>query len=172
MKSRVVITYRDQNGEIIENPVEGQRAYSPEANKLFLYTNGNWEEISGDVNLGMSLYDLNKQAIAQLPCLNEEGMISAKKTINDYGNTINNNFYMLLCREANYYTLFNINRENSELENFGELVLECATDLGALKSVELTEDGNAIEIWVHCANREPDVMYLFGYDAGVVECIL
>jgi hypothetical protein len=118
----------------------------------------------------MNIYDLNKQLISQCPCLDKEQMCDAKDTINDYGKNTNNKYYMLLCKDISYYTLFNIDFETSALEDFGSVVLDCATDIGAIKAVDQVEE--AIEIWVHPEGGEPLVMYLFAYDMGVVRCTL
>lgn len=123
-------------------------------------------------NLQMNLYDLNKQIISQMPVLDADGLERAVRIINDYVGDTEQTFYMLLCRDINYYTLFH--RVNTLIEpDVGSSVLECTTDIGAIKSVEETGDG-AIEIWVEPSedNTEPVAMYLFGYDMGVVECTL
>ena len=60
MKSKIKIDYYDQNGDIITNPVEGQKAFSKETQKLYIYTNGEWKLVEGDINLGMNIYDMNK----------------------------------------------------------------------------------------------------------------
>lgn len=121
-------------------------------------------------NLQMNMYDLNKQLISQLASLDKAQMLDAKNIINDYAKNIGNKYYMLLCRDINYYTLFDIDLDNMGLENFGEVVLECATDIGAIKSANEAE--GAIEIWVHSAEQEPLAMYLFAYDTGVVKCTI
>ena len=128
------------------------------------------EETKVSGNIQMNIYDLNKQLISQFACFGKEQMSEAKETINFYGKEANNEYYMLLCRDINYYTLFNINPDASTLENFGGLVLECATDIGAIKAVERVE--GAIEIWAHPIDGEPLAMYLFPYDTGVIKCTL
>ena len=77
---------------------------------------------------------------------------------------------MLLCREENYYTLFKLTRDNSGLANIASEVFECVEDIGAIKSVEPVD--GAIEIWAHPVDGDPVAMYLFPYDAGVIECTL
>jgi hypothetical protein len=36
MNAKIKINYMDENGNVIENPVEGQKAYSPETKKLYV----------------------------------------------------------------------------------------------------------------------------------------
>ena len=126
------------------------------------------EEVKANGNLQMNLYDLNKQIISQMPALDEEGVERALMTVMAYIKNTENKFYMLLCRDINYYTLFNISTNITEPYACEE-VLACAKDLGAVKSVEVN-DNNAIEIWVQGEDDEARVMYLFPYDGGVIEC--
>ena len=128
------------------------------------------EEMKVAGNIQMNIYDLNKQLVSQCPLLDKEQMYDAKDTINDYGKNTNNKYYMLLCKDISYYTLFNIDFEIPALEDFGSVVLDCATDIGAIKAVDRTE--GAIEIWVHPEEGEPLAMYLFAYDMGVVPCTI
>lgn len=173
MKARVVITYRDQDGNEILSPEEGQKSYSPETNKLYVYTNGNWEELNTETNLQLNMYDINKQLISQMPVLTQEQSLEARKDIQTFLEETHNKFYMLLCRDINYYTLFNlINESQSPICTAEDEIWACAEYIGDIKSVERKE--GAMEIWVqpHENNSEAIVMYLFGYDAGVIECVL
>lgn len=173
MNAKVRITYRDKDNNEILKPTDGEKAYSPETKKLYQWSAdaGEWKLLDAGVNLGMTTYDLNKQLIGQMGVLDSEGLTTAIDILTAYAKTSDNIYHMLLCRDINYYTIFKIDILNEEAEGFGEVVLDCATDIGAIKSVENTEDG-AIEIWVHPVDSEPVVMYLFPYDAGVVECTL
>ena len=128
------------------------------------------EETKASGNLQMNLYDLNKQIISQMPTLDEDGIDLALMTIAAYIKNTENKYYMLLCKDINYYTLFNISTTITEPYACEE-VLACAGDLGVLKSVEVN-DNDAVEIWVQDEQGEAMVMYLFPYDAGVVECTL
>ena len=128
------------------------------------------EETKASGNLQMNLYDLNKQIIAQMPALDEEGIEYSLMTIMAYIKNTKNQFYMLLCKDINYYTIFNISTAITEPYACEE-VIACAREWGVIKSVEIT-DNNAVEIWVQDEDNEARVMYLFPYDAGVIECIL
>jgi hypothetical protein len=95
-----------------------------------------------------------------------------KILIRDFILKTQNKYYMLLCRDINYYTLFAIDAfRNTEeiLENV--MIDECITRyMGDIKSIELTEAGDAIEIW-YTAPDDTYVMYFFPYDAGVIVCV-
>lgn len=125
------------------------------------------EETSG---LQLNLYDLNKQFISQIPDLDDDGIEVALMTVMAYMKNTENKYYMLLCRDVNYYTLFNVSSAITEPYACEE-VLACAGDWGTLKSVEINEN-DAVEIWVHNEQEGPMVMYLFPYDTGVIECAL
>ena len=170
MNAKINITYRDKDGNIIDNPIEGQSAYSPETKKLYVYSEGEWKMVTGETNFGMTMYDLNKQIIAQMGVLEGMAREQAHLLITDTVATSEQIYFMLLCRDINYYTLFKLDKDNSGLCNVASEVFECAEDIGALKSVESVE--GAIEIWVHPTDKDPLAMYLFPYDAGVIECTL
>ena len=114
-------------------------------------------------NLEMNLYDLNKQLVSQLPEFTD-----AKSRVEDFKKD-NVGFYMLLCRELNYFTLFQITSDAPKEDNFADVVVECANTIGVIKSAMENDDG-AFEIWVTNAENESFVMYLFNYDGGVVPC--
>lgn len=171
MNAKIKITYCDENGNEILNPTEGQKAFSPQTKKLYCFTNGEWKLLEGDINLGMTIYDLNKQVISQMGVLEGTAREEAHLHITDMAACSNNTYFMLLCREMNYYTLFKLDKDNSGLCNIASEVFDCVEDIGAIKSVE-DVDGGAIEIWAHPVDGDPVAMYLFPYDAGVIECTL
>ena len=174
MNAKIKITYRDMNGDEILNPIDGQKAYSPETQKLYHWSAeaNEWQLLDGDMNLGMTTYDLNKQIISQLPALDVDGIQKARTDITNFFDEIKQQYYMLLSRDINYYTVFRImNILDDSINCILDEVWACAEYIGDIKSVSREE--GAIEIWVQPKeeNSEPIVMYLFGYDAGVIECI-
>lgn len=173
MKANVTITYRDKDNNIIENPTDGQMSYSPETGRMYQWVDAesNWKLIDGDVNLGMTEYDLNKQIVGQLPVLEGEGLETARSTIKAFVEEINQEHYMLLCRELNYYTVFQMMNESED--NIVDEVIACSDYIGYIKSIERL-DGAVIEVWVteRDNDKETYVMYFFPYDAGVIKCTL
>ena len=80
-----------------------------------------------------------------------------------------NNHYMLLCKEYNYYTIFESDAVLINTPTFGEAVYEIISNIGDVFSIDATDDGTAIEIWIKPDGQESAfVFYLFPYDAGVV----
>ena len=127
------------------------------------------EETKATGNLNMNLYDLNKQIVAQLSGLTEEQLTEKTGFIADYHAEREADYYMLLCNELKYYTVFAIQDNYSE-PVFEEEVICCLNNFAdEIKSIELTEDGCALEIWI-TKDGEAYAMYLFDYTMGVIEC--
>ena len=122
------------------------------------------EDIKVNGGMNLSLYEMNKQVISQLPEIED---IAVLTPIRKYKNK-DGKYFMLLCRDLNYYTLFVIDLESDV--RIEQEVLECLKELGTIKSVEEFEDKNLVEIWVQPEDSDPVVMYFFNYDRGVIPC--
>ena len=128
-----------------------------------------------------SLYDLNKTLVEQnVTALSEEEMQNKKNLIIDFVNNSNNTYYMLLCNEKKDYTIFHrqwSNESQQFLDNLGILgdtlekilIDECLPNSGKTKSIELTENKDAIEIWLSI-DGESFCYYFFPYDMAIIEC--
>ena len=150
------IRYEPQDGEIVINTVD---------DGYYIYKDGNWMKINVENSgLNLSLYDLNKQIIAQLPILSDEELSNKKTVINQLHEKFNNEYYMLYGKEISYFTLFKI--ANSKF--FGDEVIECLNNVGDVKCIDMTEPGDAIEIWIQSDMQEVTCLYLFPYDTGLV----
>jgi hypothetical protein len=114
--------------------------------------------------LNMKLYDLNKQVISQLPNLTEFNEII--ENINEFSKSTNNIHYMLYGKEQSYFTVFK--KEDNNTETLGEAIIDCLTNVGDIKTIELTEAKDAFEIWV-TIDGEATCLYLFPYDSGIVK---
>lgn len=146
---------------------ENEVAYVEKENRYFKYVNKVWEPVEpeGTLSLG-NVYDMNKQIISQMPILNKEKIKEAIENIKTYAKDNDGKFFMLLCNELKYYTVFVKDNGHYEMPNE---VIECAAELGKLKSVSIDENG-AVELWVQPEGDEPHVMYFFNYDKGVIVC--
>ena len=114
----------------------------------------------------LNLYDLNKSVINQLNPMTPDEIIDNLNLIEEYYHKSENNFHMLLCKDYNYYTIFAF--DDIITIEFTATVYDIIVSLGAVYSIENTEDG-AIEIWIKPEGEEmPYAFYLFPYDAGVV----
>lgn len=150
----------------IKQREEGEIAIVEDEEKVYQCKDGKWVEYKNDEGLKLSLYDVNKQAIAQLPELNETQLAESTNKIASLLNDAPGQFYMMLCKDANYYTVFHrVQNTHNLLENE---FIECLKDLGPIKSIEY--DNFAVEAWVMYKD-EPVVVYLFNYDGGIIECL-
>ena len=114
----------------------------------------------------LNLYDLNKSVINQLEPMTLDEIIDNLSLVKEYYHKSEYSFHMLLCKDNNYYTIFAPN-DIITIE-FTATVYDIIVGLGAVYSIENTEDG-AIEIWIKPEGEEmPYAFYLFPYDAGVV----
>lgn len=141
---------------------------------MYSWQNDKYEEIKPEEckGLELNLYDLNKNIVSQLTPMTDEEIKKKVNMIQIYHSEIKNIHYMLLCKDFNYYTIFEKSYEGLN-EPFGNTIKEIISDLGDIYSIELTKDKMAIEIWIKPSDMpaeiaEPMVFYLFGYDAGVV----
>lgn len=152
--------------------VEGTTVYLEDIKEGVRYINGEWVadetmEAKANGDITMSLYEMNRQLINQLPDYNEEAWGGAKEIFNEYLTKHINAYYMLYGRELNYFTVFHKNGDG-EFDNLFDALKTCLDSVGTIRSFDF--DGEAaIEIWV-----KPEVasavtcMYLFPYDDGVV----
>ena len=123
-----------------------------------------------DVDMGLNVYEFNKNIMKQLPVI--EDLKGVRETLIKYiHETPAKQYLMMLCREQNDYTLFNLN--NNRFNNqFDQDVIECMENRGfGIVSAEIIDDGVAMEIWV----KEPgqmenaDLYYLFPADQMVIK---
>ena len=154
--------------DILE-PYAGQIVSCEQDGKVY-----RWDPIEGwklfqfDGGITMSAYDINKQIIGQLKNLDKETLQEKEKLIREFCNQTKNTYYMLLCRDINYFTLFHLDLKIAD-ETIEEAVIDCLKHIGNVKAIDLTEDGNAIELWVK-NHDEVYAAYFFPYDLGVCIC--
>ena len=128
-------------------------------------------EIAGTANLNMNLYEMNQQFMAsQEPLPVKELEQAIKDVILDYtfnmiGNACENKHFMLLCKDINYYTIF----EYSEgAESIISAFLDCIKNVGQVLSIEYNKTNFTPEIWVRTPDYENICMYYFNCENLVV----
>ena len=142
--------------------------FCEEENAEYIYRNGHWEKNEpAGINSGLTLLELNRSLIKQMGPMDLEAVLEDHiKEINDWKNKTGNQFYMLYGKEISYFTLFNIN--SNQTETLGEAVFDCLSSIGPIFSFSQETDG--IEIWAEpIETNEVTIFYLFPYDFGVVE---
>lgn len=158
--------------EDVLEPYHGQTVWCAGEDKVYRYnaTEG-WQWIPEDssTTVGMNMYDINKQIISQLPVLSDEAIEEKLLEIRKFVDETKNKFYMLLCRDINYFTLFMLDLKLAD-ETIESVLLECVDNLGNIKAIDQVD--GAIEIWVENEFFEngPYAMYFFPYDGGVEVC--
>jgi hypothetical protein len=154
----------------LQNHIEGEYAYCEEDERMYLWQeNDGWQPVSLEgKGLTMNLYDLNKTVINQLQPMTANQITEKMNLFSELQAASQNIHYMLLCKEYNYYTIFEADIHMS-IPTFGAAVCEIVSSLGDVMSIEFTEDKMAVEIWIR-AEEEEDcfAFYLFPYDKGVV----
>ena len=157
----------------IQNHIPGEVVYCEDTKETFV-----WDEDKGwlPINnsdtpneMGLNLYDLNKSIINQMTPLAKEVIRLKLKEVMSIYTTANSDsvFNMLLCKEYNYYTIF---QKIPTIVNYNlkKAIYETITELGEVFSIEIV-NGNQCEIWIRPVGEEDvKVFYLFPYDTGVI----
>jgi len=114
------------------------------------------------------MYAINKQILKQQqPMMHTEIKNALQEIIPDFINNANNQYYMLLCRELNDYTVFNLS-----VFDFDKIIAEletCFESRGLVYSIN-PGIGEGIEIWIKEIDSEEINCYIFfPYNMGVIE---
>ena len=158
----------------------GDILYCNEDNKTYVYVDEGlgkkygWEEMEINpeamINFGMTEYEINKMIVAQLPSMIKDAQIQpSKELIKDYTHRhiTSVGYYMLLCNDIHYYTVFEVCDEYEE--KVEDIVIECLQYKGVIQQINYNEDETAIECWIK--NEDGVFMFLlFNYDWGVITC--
>lgn len=133
-----------------------------------------------DINMG-TLYDMNKVLVSQLSTLSTTKVREKLSEISKYIMSTKNNYYMLVCRDLGYYSLFHIPEpENYKFsDNLAKEFKACIKEdlLADFISIE-KQDNGVYEVWVRMVydldgNDLDDpafyAFYLFPYDMGLIE---
>lgn len=176
MRNLGVTDYLDQG--IAAEP--GDIIYCTEDNQIYEYYDEGlgkpfgWRPYEIDksqlLSLGITEYEINKMIIAQLPSLITDAQLSkGKELIRQYthNHITSVGYYMLLCKDISFYTVFEVCDEYEE--NVEDIVLECLQNQGVIQQINESEVEHAIECWIK--NKNGVFMFLlFNYDWGVITC--
>ena len=104
------------------------------------------QKIKSDSKLSlMSLYDMSKQIVAQLPVRATAAELEpCKKIIRKFKHL---GYYMLLCREENDYTVVRVRKAKSQ-DKFEDLIIELLQSRGDIKDIDYDTDKQSLECWV------------------------
>lgn len=146
---------------------EGKYYYVVDEKRYYTYCNEEYIPVKAqtNTNIEMSLYDMNSQIMAQLPSIDLQEKEEVTKEL--LANT-NNLFYLMYGKEISYFTLFHFDEIYSQFSSMHEAMMTCLQNVGEVKSYDLVEGKDAIEIWVTTPEEVTTCLYFFPYDAGVV----
>ena len=164
-------TYEDflketQNKSYFENQI----AWIIDERKNMIYKNNEWSDIaikSPEGGVSISLYELAKTAVSQLPVL--EDLTNCYSAINLFFEEEENaTHFLLLCKEISYYTIFNQIDYDSDFKTLSAAAITCAQDVGEIIDVNYTKGQGNVEIWVRTPDKEDLCMLLFNCEPFIV----
>lgn len=149
-------------------PEENELALCEDTQQVYVGRDGKWEQMDAKSKLNISLYDINKSTMFQMKPINLKKRLEAVEIIKEFcGGATSDNYFMLLCRDLNYYTIFPVRNNDANSQAVGSAVLSCAEDMGQIVNVERNTDTNSIEIWIK-TNDDAYCMFFFDYTKGVI----
>lgn len=163
-----IIVKDKQTLNALQNHELGEMAICSDTKEMFTWDGEKWIPTNiENKGLEFNLYELNKSIINQMTPMTPDEINMKTELFNDYACSMGNTYYMLLCRDYNYYTVFRYSVIPT-FSNFATAVCTIISELGEVYSIDYL-DNKAIEIWIKPTGEEnPYAFYLFPYDAGVV----
>lgn len=163
---KYVKTYDDlKKSKLLKETLsEDDKIYVIDENRVYSYRNGRFavQEIDKTSNVDVSLYDINKQIISQMPEITKEEAI---KILDDYQWAHTSTTYFgFMSFEKHYFTIFH-RTENKQDTMFASVALECIQNIGLLKTLNI--ENETLEVWLEI-NDEIYQYLIFPYDEGVV----
>lgn len=149
-------------------PQDNELAVCEDTQQAYVGKDGKWELMNSKSEVKVNLYEINKTVMSQMKPINLKQRLEAVEIIKEFcGAATSDNYYMLLCKDLNYYTIFTVKNNNIGSTPIAPTVIQCAEDMGQIVSIEKNNDMNSIEIWVKSDN-DAYCMIFFDYTAGVV----
>ena len=106
---------------------------------------------------GMTVYDVNKAVILQMPSkITSAELEPCKKLLRSFKKL---GYFMLMCREENWYTVLRVRKTKNNPDKFEDLVIELLQKRGEIKGLNLDEEKNEVFMYL-----------LFSYNWGIIEC--
>ena len=116
---------------------------------------------------GMTLYDMSKQVVKNLPARTTAIELEpCKKILRNFKKL---GYFMLMCREDNYYTVVRV-RKAKNPDKFEDLIIELLQEHGDIKDIDYDSDKQSLECWVQ-KDDEVRMFKLFPCSDWVIECI-
>lgn len=113
-------------------------------------------------------YQIHKQLFSQMKPLDDEKLGEKLAFVGSWFSAhMKQRYFMLMCKEENYYTVLNIKDMN-----YSKAVKELRDLLtwqGDILDIRYVHGEDAYECWVKDEDEESKMFYLFVYDWGVIE---
>jgi len=168
MEPKYVGTEKDLQSLLLKkDSAEGDIVVCEDTKKSFIFKDNEWVPYTPTGGLQMSLYDINQSIISQLPAFTDKQILELGSNIFNFGQMFSNSeYFMFLCNDIHYYTLFHKDEDNCEFSNLGQAVLTIIRELE--KDIVAADNfKDRYEIWLR-SNDSTNVFILFPYDEGVV----
>ena len=151
----------------IAQPAEDDFVYL-DTQELHIFRNGKWQSVDELLSKPAStIYDMNKMYYNSLPKMKTSDIKEKSALFADYMKHKANQYYIFMNNELRYFTLFT--EGTNETRSFISKLQSCLQALRAdVLSIELSENGQAIEIWVRI-DKTVYMFPFFAYDMGVVK---
>jgi len=111
-----------------------------------------------EVEMG-TLYELNKQVMAQLPPQDEATMNHNWTVIGDWFGKNQKRWFMLMCKERSDFTMFHIT-DNQFTKGVIELQ-DVLKERGEILAIQYQHGDDAFEIWVREYETKDVYMFMF-----------
>jgi hypothetical protein len=130
-------------------------------------------KVQGDVS--MSLYEINQTLMNQVTPLNEDQKRELANQLNSFAQKHpDNNYFMMLCREVNYYTILTPATNNPDFSSFGNAIITLAKEWN-MEIAAGDDFDDRFELWLRKSGFEEGseevqahCYLIFPYDEGVV----
>lgn len=169
--------------KIIYMEPEEYEAYLKEQEEMIAAFQEKSKEMAEQAKDGLAsttLYEINQGIMNGMSALDEDGKLKARQKFfewfwgNDDANNIDH-YYMLLCKELNYYTIFHNSQhcagateDPMDEDDLWRELLDVLSYVGDIKVMEVDTNG-AWSIWADWHGEGCHCFYFFPYGGGVVE---
>lgn len=121
-----------------------------------------------EMNSGIDLYSINQEGYNNFSKWDALRINKGVEELTDWIISQEGKYFMLLCNENRYYTIF----DTTEIKDKEFAMKEIRETLiminGDIIDIDLNEQ-NAYEIWIRNEDNENHMYVLFNYDFGVVK---
>lgn len=136
-----------------------------ETKEVFEYSKNKWKQKKSGVKI--SLLDLNKSIINQLPDYKDDQIKDLKFIIQKFRARKKEKYYILINYEQHYLTVL-ANTKETPTERFEDIVVECLQSRGTIKTYE--DEVDHVDIWIkQKEDSEIEVFHLLPYSNAVEE---